>query len=135
MKNTEKLKEKYQDCLKSDENFIGQIMGSTFPLKWIVLLGPLGTLFMKQYMVVVSDKRVHFNKLNMMGKAVAIDSFDYDEIKTLNIKKGIVKYKVRFHFKNDKKLTLSAQHLAATKKLSESLVSPEAIEYLIRKFK
>ncbi len=129
-----KVLEKYGKSLLDDEALIGHIHATSSPA-WRYLFGPLGMiLFNKFYVLVVSDKKIHFNRLNQLGKIALTDSFTYDEIERLEMKKGMVKYTLRFYFKNGNKLRLRAQHMAFSEKIREKLISSQALSHLQEKF-
>jgi hypothetical protein len=100
--------------LQDAESYIGAFMGRT-PIKWgwIFLVGPLATFTMKQYQVIVTDKRVIIARLSLLGAPTTIEQFTYPEIRAILLKKGMLTYKIGFVFNNRRRLNLNANHKAA----------------------
>jgi hypothetical protein len=95
------------------ETIVGAFMGRTgIKWFWFFLIGPLAALTMKQYQVVVTDKRVIFGKLSIFGAPTTIDSFAYKEIRAVILKKGLLTYKIGFVFNNRQRLNILANHKA-----------------------
>ncbi len=100
--------------LQEAESSVGAFMGRT-PIKWgwILLIGPLATFTMKQYQVIVTNKRVIFGRLSLLGSPTTIEQFTYPEIRAVLLKKGMLTYKIGFVFNNRRRLNLNANHKAA----------------------
>lgn len=103
-----------REPLWESESYIGAFMGRTgIKWGWSLLIGPLAVCTMKQYQVIVTDKRVIFGKLSMFGTRTTIDPFAFHEIRAIILKKGILTYKIGFVFNNRSRLTLYANHKGA----------------------
>lgn len=98
------IKQKYAD----DETHIGDFSAlNTPPLYLKLLTGPLVTAFLsKPYIVAVTDKQIHFSRLNLFSKVEQTDSFTYLEIPSLSISSGWMNYTLKFQFGNGNKLKL-----------------------------
>lgn len=95
--------------LASEEELIGffQAQGA-FRLWLFFIIGPLAVLSLRQYFVAVTNKGIHFHLLNILGKFSQHDFFSYDEIKKIEIGKGMLQIPIKFFFEN-KKLKIKAQ--------------------------
>lgn len=103
-----------REPLWESESYVGAFMGRTgIKWGWFFLIGPLAVCTMKQYQVIVTDKRVLFGKLSLFGTPTAIDGFTYNEIRGITLRKGLLTYKIGFYFNNRRRLTLNANHKAA----------------------
>lgn len=100
--------------LQEAESYVGAFMGRTgIKWGWFFLIGPLAAFTMQQYQVVVTDKRVIFGRLSLLGTPTTIDQFTYPEIRAILLKKGMLTYKLGFVFNNRRRLNLNANHKAA----------------------
>jgi hypothetical protein len=99
--------------LEDAEAIIGAFMGRT-PIVWgwFLLLGPLAFCTMKQYQVIVTDKRVIFGKLSFIGSLTTIDQFAFKDIQGITLRRGMLAYKIGFYFNNGRRLILHANHKA-----------------------
>ncbi len=105
--NLEALRSKFP--LKEGEKHVGAFMGRTQPhVLWYFLLGPLATLMMQQYQVMVTSKRIIFGKLSVMGSVSIIDAFLYPEIEDVSIREGTLSDTIEFTFKNGRTLILDS---------------------------
>lgn len=96
------------------ESYIGAFMGRTgIKWAWFFLIGPLAAFTMKQYQVVVTDQRVIFGKLSLFGAPTTVDTFAFNDIRAIILKKGVLTYKIGFVFNNRRRLDLFANHKAA----------------------
>jgi Bacterial PH domain len=97
--------------LKPGEHYLGAFLGRTkINWAWFFVIGPLAALTMKQFQVMVTDQRVVFGRLSMMGRLAGIDTFPLAEIEAASFKKGMLTYTITFKFKNGRSLTLDANH-------------------------
>ena len=100
--------------MREGESYVGAFMGRTgIKWGWFFLIGPLAVCTMKQYQVVVTDKRIIFGKLSLFGTPTAIDQFTFNEIRAIIMKKKMLAYKIGFVFNNRRRLDLDANHKAA----------------------
>ena len=76
--------------LQETETYIGAFMGRTgIKWGWFILIGPLVVCTMKQYQVMVTNKRVIIGKLSLFGAIKTIDPFPFQAIRAIILKKGI----------------------------------------------
>lgn len=93
-----------------DEQLVGFFIAQSRPAFWLYfLLGPLTALSMKMYYVGVTNKGVHFHKLNFLGKFSQHDFFSFSEIQNVKVGKGLLQTPMQYTFTNGKKLKLQAQ--------------------------
>lgn len=99
--------------LQEGETYVGAFMGRT-PIiwGWFLLIGPLAVCTMKQYQILVTDKRIIFGRLAFFGTLTTIDQFAFNEIRGINLRRGMLSYKIGFYFNNGNRLALLANHKA-----------------------
>ncbi|NNK01562.1 MAG: hypothetical protein HKP58_14230 [Desulfatitalea sp.] len=68
---------------------------------------------MKQYQVVVTNQRIIFGRLSLMGAVTETDAFTFKNIQRILMKKGLLAYQLKFVFYNGRMLRLDANHKAA----------------------
>lgn len=111
-KNLERIRS--DTPLQEAESYIGAFMGRTgIKWGWFLLIGPLAVCTMKQYQIVVTNKRVIFGKLSLFGTPTTIDQFKYNDIRGITVRKRILTFKIGFIFNNGRRLYLDATHKAA----------------------
>lgn len=101
--------------LDEGENYIGGFMART-GIKWAFyfLIGPFAVFTMKQYQVMVTDKRVIFGKLSPVGTFTGFDHFSYNDIRQIALRKKILGYKITICFSNHQRpLVLNAFYKSA----------------------
>lgn len=119
-----------QVALNPGENYVGAFLArSKIKWGWFFLVGPLVTLTMKQFQVMVTDQRIAFGRLSMFGKLAATDVFKLDEIADVSFKKGPLSYSIRFDLTNGRTLRLDANHKAMVS-MEGFLFEPEMEEFL-----
>lgn len=80
-----------------------------FKIWLFFLIGPLAVFSMKYHFVAVTQKGITFHRLNMLGKFSDSDSFEFNEIESVKIGKGLLQRPMQFKFANGRKLALKAQ--------------------------
>ncbi|MCQ8119260.1 hypothetical protein [Methylomonas rosea] len=80
-----------------------------FKLWLFFIIGPLAVLSMKQYFIAVTQKGIHFHRLNLWGKFASDDFFAFNEIATVKIGKGMLQRPMKFTFKNGRNIYIKAQ--------------------------
>jgi hypothetical protein len=118
--------------LNPGEKYVGAFLVRTkINWGWFFLIGPLAALTMKQYQVMVTDQRVVFGRLSMMGRLRNADKFSFDEIESASFRKGMLTYKIVFRFRNGRSLTLDANHKALVS-IEGIVFDPGMEEYLTK---
>jgi len=121
-----------QAPLDPGEEYVGAFMSrSKIKWRWFFVIGPLATLTMKQYQVMVTSRRVVFGRLSLMGTLAAIDQFTFNEIESVSFKKGMLTYTIKFKFKNGRSLNLTSNHKAPGS-LEGFLFEPKIEQYLTK---
>ncbi len=82
---------------------------SPLKLRYFVLLGPLGMLSLRFYIIALSKFGVYFYRSNSLGAFKDYDFFEYDEIQSTEYGKGLLTKALTFYFLNGRKLKLKAQ--------------------------
>ena len=115
--NKLKAKEHILNHLGADDKLIGFFIAQGyFPIWWVLLLGPFGVIFLKTYYVSVTKNGINFHKLSFMGKFKDDgDFFKFDEIESVEIKKGIMQKPIIFMLKNGVKIKIKAQSKGLSK--------------------
>jgi hypothetical protein len=99
--------------LEPGEKYVGAFLGRTqVRLIWFFVMGPLALLTMRQYQIIVSDRRIFFLRLSKSGRSAGVDAFTFDEIGEASFKKGVMTYKIFFRFRNGRALNLESNHKA-----------------------
>lgn len=99
-----------QNSLEHNENLIGFFQAAEQPKMWLwFLIGPIATLAIKNYFVAVTNKGIHFHRLNLIGKFVKHDFLTYDEIEKIKLGTGKLQIPLNVSFKNGRKISLKAQ--------------------------
>lgn len=113
--------------LSSKEKCKGIFLANCMPsIWWYFLIGPLASFKMKQYIISLYDDAIHFTRLDLWGKAANTDEFSYDEIKTLELKNGMITKKWNISI-NDNRLKLIVPF---RKSENEKLLDPSKLEFL-----
>jgi len=110
------------------EELIGFFMAQRpFKIWLFFLIGPLAALSMKSYIIAVTNKGMHFQALNLIGKFSQHDFFDYNEIDSFSIGRGILQIPMKYMFTSGRKLKIKAQ-----KKGRESVakINDETLDFL-----
>ncbi len=96
--------------LGKEETLVGYFYAQKPFIIWLFLLvGPFAVLSMKHYFVGVSNKGIHFHRVNFLDKFAEHDFFEFDEISNVKIGKGYLQRPMKFLFKNGRKLKIKAQ--------------------------
>lgn len=108
--NKETAKIHIEKNLKPDDSLVGFFLAQK-PFKiWLFLfIGPFAAFSMKTYFIAVSKKGIYFHLLNMMGKFANNDFFEYSEIESVKIGKGMLQCPMSFKFRNGRSINIRAQ--------------------------
>jgi hypothetical protein len=101
--NNQEIIAELNSYLPKDEQYIGAFFGTYTPV-WAYIIG--GYLAIRQYRVAVSNRKLYFHRLNLLGKIKETQEINHDAIAELIIKNIIIGYKFIFNFSNGKKLAL-----------------------------
>lgn len=108
--NKEQAKEYIEENLNEGDSLIGFFQAISPPKIWLFLLiGPLFFLSMRTYFLAVTEKGISFHKLSLLGKFKEHDFFEFGDIESVKIGKGLLQRPMKFVFKNNRKLKLKAQ--------------------------
>lgn len=107
--NKEKVLTYIKQHLSSKEDFIGFFQAQKKPGLWLYfMIGPLSLLAIRAYFIAVTDKGIHFHRLNFFGKFSGHDFFSFEEITKIKTRKGMIKLPIVFFFSNGRKLKIKA---------------------------
>lgn len=99
--------------LAPGEEYVGAFFGRTqVGLIWFFVMGPLALLTMRQYQVVMTDRRIFFLRISILGKSTGVDAFTFDEIEEASFIKGVLTYKIFFRFNHGRTLWLDSNFKA-----------------------
>ena len=117
----EKMQAYVDSNLEEDDQLVGFFWGMQ-PMKlWLfAVVGPFAALSMKFYVVSVSQKGLHFHRVNVFEKFADSIFFSYDEVETLNMKKGMLNTTLNLHFDNGRKIKLKVASKGKGAILSET---------------
>ena len=119
--NKEQAKKYIEGNLNNGDSLIGFFQAISPPKIWLILLiGPLFILSMRAYFIAVSEKGIYFYKLSLLGKFNEHDFFEFDDIESVKIGKGLLQRPMKFTFKNNRKIKIKAQ-LKGVKKIAKLL--------------
>ena len=108
--NKEQAKKYIEENLNDGDTLIGFFQAVSPPNIWLLfLIGPLFILSMKTYFLAVTEKGISFHKLSMLGKFKDHDFFEFGDIETVKIGKGVLQRPMKFEFKNNRKIKVKAQ--------------------------
>jgi len=106
----EEILEHIEHKLEEDELIIGFFMAQYKPSLWFFLLvGPLWALGIRVQYIAVTERGLYFHKCNILGKIIDSDFRSYDEIASVDFGKGLIQRPIKFLFKSNRNLKLSAQ--------------------------
>jgi hypothetical protein len=121
-----------QAPLNQGEEYVGAFSARTkISWGWFFVIGPLAAFTMKQYQMMVTNQRVFFGRLSLLGKLSSIDIFSFDEIKSASCKKGMLTYSISLKFKNGRSIALDANHKGVAS-IEGFLLDPTMAEYLTK---
>ncbi|ASW82110.1 hypothetical protein EAY24_23920 [Vibrio anguillarum] len=124
----EQAKEYIEEKMNKDDQLIGFFQAVSPPQFWLFLLvGPLFVLSMRTYFLAVTEKGISFHKLSLLGKFKEHDFFEFSEIESVKIGKGLLQRPMKFTFQNNRKITVRAQ-LKGVGKVAKLL--PEVQQYI-----
>jgi len=127
----EQILEHIEQELEENELLIGFFMAQYKPSYWfLVLIGPLWALGIRVHYIGVTERGLYFHKCNILGKITGFDFFSYDEIESVYFGKGLLQRPMKFLFKNNRKLKLSAQ-LKGVEKIPK--LTPDIQDYIQKK--
>ena len=119
--NKEQAKKYIEGNLNNGDSLIGFFQAISPPKIWLAfLIGPLFILSMRAYFIAVSEKGIYFYKLSLLGKFNEHDFFEFDDIESVKIGKGLLQRPMKFTFKNNRKIKIKAQ-LKGVKKIAKLL--------------
>ena len=128
--NKEQAKEYIEENLNEGDSLIGFFQAISPPKIWLFLLiGPLFFLSMRTYFLAVTEKGISFHKLSLLGKFKEHDFFEFGDIESVKIGKGLLQRPMKFVFKNNRKLKLKAQ-LKGVEKVAKLL--PDVQQHIER---
>lgn len=108
--NKEQAQQHIEKNLAAGNSLVGFFMAmQPFKIWLFFLIGPLAVLSMKYYFVAVTKKGLTFYRLNMLGNFSNSDSFDFNEIESVKIGKGMLQRPMKFKFNNGRSLYIKAQ--------------------------
>lgn len=122
---TTELEDRIRQDLEPGDDLLGFFLGQIpFKFWWFLLVGPIAVLGMKTYYIAASQRGMHFYRMNIIGQIEQHDYFNYDAIRVLEIKSGMLQLPLRFEFKNHNELKVRAQKKGAKKipKLTDELI-------------
>ena len=129
--NKEQAQEHIEQTLKENDTLIGFFQAISPPKIWMFfIIGPLAILSMQGYFLAVTEKGLYFYKLSLLGKFKSCDFFEFDEIESVKIGKGILQRPMKFHFKNNRKIKVKAQ-LKGIEKVAK--ITPDVQSYIENK--
>lgn len=128
--NKEQAKKHIEENLNDGDSLIGFFLAISPPNLWLLLLiGPLFILSMRTYFLAVTEKGISFHRLSLFGKFKGHDFFEFGEIESVKIGKGLLQRPMKFKFKNNRKIRIKAQ-LKGVDKVAKLL--PNVQEYIER---
>jgi len=108
--NKETAKEHILKNLIQGDSLIGFFVAQqSFKIWLFFLIGPLAVLSMKSYFVAATQKGIYFHRLNLLGKFADSDFFEFNEIESIKISRGILQCPMIFKFKNGRSIKIKAQ--------------------------
>lgn len=106
----EQAKEYIEEKLNQGDHLIGFFQAISPPKIWLFLLiGPLCVLSMRTYFLAVTERGISFHKLSLLGKFKEHDFFEFSDIESVKIGKGLLQRPMQFTFKNNRKIKVKAQ--------------------------
>ncbi|MET2898553.1 hypothetical protein ABXV22_09560 [Vibrio rotiferianus] len=126
--NKEQAKKYIEDNLNDGDSLIGFFQAVSPPNIWLFLLiGPLFILSMRTYFLAVTEKGISFHRLSLLGKFKEHDFFEFSDIESVKIGKGLLQRPMKFTFKNNRKIKVKAQ-LKGVEKVAKLL--PDVQEHI-----
>ena len=108
--NKEQAKKYIEENLNDGDSLIGFFQAVSPPNIWLFLLiGPLFILSMRTYFLAVTEKGISFYRLSLLGKFKEHDFFEFGDIESVKIGKGLLQRPMEFTFKNNRKIKVKAQ--------------------------
>ncbi|MGE0632812.1 MAG: hypothetical protein AB7O96_10405, partial [Pseudobdellovibrionaceae bacterium] len=85
----------------SGESLVGFFLAQKRPPIWMFfVLGPLAAIGFKYYYVGVTNRGVHFHRVNLLDKFAQHDFFAFNEIREIKIGKGFIQIPMKYTFAN-----------------------------------
>ena len=108
---------KSRNLLYPDEQYLGAFQGFRLPAPiWISLTGGFAAFFIRWFQVILTDQRIFFAKINVLGTAfTGIESFRYDEVESIEKKRGWLSYRIIIRLKNRRKFKIHPNHKSLRK--------------------
>ncbi len=126
--NKEKAQQHIESNVQNGDSLIGFFQATALPKIWLFfLIGPFAMLGMKFYFLAVTQRGVSFHRMNLLEKFKDHDFFEFDEIDSLSMGKGLLQKPMRFKFKSGRKLRVKAQ-LKGVEKVAK--LTPEVQQHL-----
>lgn len=108
--NKEKAHEHIKLNLRENDSLIGFFQAMEPPKTWLFfVIGPLAAFSMRMYFLAVTTKGLYFHRLSLLGKFREHDYFEFCEIESVEIGKGVIQRPMKFHFKNNRTVKVKAQ--------------------------
>jgi hypothetical protein len=107
----------YIDKSLSVDDALVDFFFATEPLKiWLMFfIGPFVFLTMRYYFVAVTKNGIKLHRLNMFSKFTNSEFYQYKEIESVKVGKGLIQRPIKFNFKNGRSLNLKAQIKGASR--------------------
>ena len=119
--NKEKTKLHIEKNLHDGDSLVGFFQAISPPKYWLLfLIGPIFLLSMRIYFIAVTEKGISFHKLSFLGKFKEHDFFEFNEIESVKIGKGLLHRPMKFVFTNNRKIKIKAQ-LKGSEKVAKLL--------------
>lgn len=119
--NYKKIQKQVNEKLDNQEDLVDFFVGIANHNSFIIMLFGILALFnVKYYAISVNKLNIYFHQMNMFGKIVYTDNFNYSEIKNLSVIKGFFSEKIIFSFNNGRIIKLKSLGLFSNKKLKIS---------------
>ena len=124
----EQAQEYIEQKLEENDTLIGFFQATKLPsMWWFLLIGVLLFLGLRVYFIGITERGLYFHKLSLFGKFESYDFFNFEEIESVKIGKGLIQRPMKFHFKNERKMKVKAQ-LKGVERLAK--LTPDLQSYI-----
>ena len=124
----ESAKQHIETTLQDGDSLVGFFQATAFPsIWWFLLTGPFAFIGMKFYFLAVTNRGLSFHRMNLLERFVEHDFFEFDEVESMSIGKGLLQRPIRFLFKNGRKVKVKAP-LKGVEKVAT--LTPDTQQYL-----
>jgi hypothetical protein len=127
-----KLNKIISSTLIKDEKIIGHFLArNCVRIIWYFLAGPFAVLGNRNYVIVVTDRAVHFHLRGLVNQLIHTDIFMFDEIESYHIGQStlLIRPEIDFHFKNGNNILLEVTTKPSIKN-TDNYLSERIISYL-----